>query len=160
MWLFFNSLVSSICSCSVSKWCYTLCNSHGLQHTRLPCPSLSPGVCSDLRPLRQWCYLTMSCPATPFSVAFSVSQHSGSFPVSQLFTSGGLSIGVSTLASVLSMNIQDWFSLGLTGLISLQSKWLGRVFSSTTIQKYQFFSSQSSLWVQLSNSYMTTGKKP
>ena len=83
---------------------------------------------------------------------------SKSFPVSWLFVSAGQSIGASALASVLSMNIQDWFPLGLTGLISLQSKGLSRVFSNTTVQKHQFFGTQPSLWSQLSHPYMTTGK--
>ena len=114
---------------------------HGLQHTRPLCPSLSPRVCSDSFPLGQWCCLTISSPATPFSFCIQSFPASGSFPMSQLFTSDPRAS-----AWVLPMNIQGWFSSGLTGLISLQCKGLSRVFSSTTIQKHQFFSSQPSLW--------------
>ena len=102
--------------CSVSKSCLTL-RPHGLQHTGLPCPSLSPGVCSDSCPLSQWCYLTISSSATPFSFGLPSFPASGSFPVSQFFTSGGRSTGASASASVLPMNVQDWFPLGLTGWI-------------------------------------------
>ena len=116
---------------------------HGLQHTRLPCPSLPPGVCSNSCPVSQWCYLTISSSATPFSFCLQSFPALGSFQMSQLFTSGGQSIGASAL--VLPMNIQGWFLLELTGLISLQSKELSRVFSSTTIWKHQFFGSQPSL---------------
>ena len=91
---------------------------HGLQHDRLPCPSLSPGVCSNSCPLSWWCYLTISSSATLFSFCLQSFPASGSFTMSQLFTSGGQSIGAS--ASVLPMNIQNWFPLGLTGLIILQ----------------------------------------
>ena len=98
---------------------------HGLQHTRLPCPPLSPGVCSDSCPLSQWCHPTISSSGTPFQTSCPQSfPPSGSFPMSQLFASGGQSIGVS--ASVLSMNIWGWFPLGLTGLISLLSKELSK----------------------------------
>ena len=125
---------------------------HGLQHTRLPCLSLSPGVCSNSCPLSWWCYLTVSSSVVPFSSLQSFPA-SGSFPVSQLFTSSGQSIGVSVSASVLPMNIQSWFPLQLTGLISLLSKGLSGVFSSTTIWKHQFFNAQPSLW---SNSHVYT----
>ena len=111
---------------------------HGLQQARFPCPSLSPGVSSHLCPLSWWCYLTISSSATLFSFGLQSFPESRSFPVSQLFTSGGQSIGVSVSASVLPMNIQGLFPLGLTGLISLQSKGLSRVFSNTTVQKHQF----------------------
>ena len=124
---------------------------HGLQDTSLPCPSLSPGVCSDSCPLSQWCHPTISTSVSPFFSCPHSFPASGSFPVSQLFASGGQSIEVS--ASVLPMNIQDWFPLGWTGWISLQSKGLSRVFSTTTIQKHQFFSIQLSL---LSNSNIHT----
>ena len=116
---------------------------HGLQHSRLPCPSLSPGVHSNSCPLSQWCHPTISSSVAPFSFSQSFPA-SGSFPMSQLFTSGGQSIGASTSASVLPMNIQDWFPLGLAGLISLQSKGLSRVFSNTTVQKHQFFCAELS----------------
>ena len=122
----------------------------GLQHTRLPCPLLSPGVCSNSCPLSWWCYLTISFSATPFSFCLQPFPASGSFPMSWLFTSG---CQASTSASVFPMNIQDWFPLGLTGLISLLSKGLSRVFSGTTVWKHQFFSAQPSLW---SNSHIHT----
>ena len=124
---------------------------HGLQHARLPCPS-TPGACSDSCPLSQWCLPNILSSVVSFSCLHS-SPASGSLPVSQLFTSGGQSIGVSASASVLPMNIQSWFLLGLTGLIFLQSKGLSRIFSSSTVWKHQFFSTQSSLW---SNSYIHT----
>ena len=118
---------------------------HGLQHARLPCPSLSPGVCSNSCPFSRWSHRLSSHPLspTPFSCPQSFPA-SASFPMSQLFTSGGQSIGAS--ASVLPMNIQGWFPLGSTDLISLQSKGLSRVFSSTTVGRHQFFSTQPSLW--------------
>ena len=119
---------------------------HGLQHTRLPCPSLSPGVCSNSYSLSQWCYLTISSFAAPFSICLQSFPASWSFPVSWLLASGGQSIGVSASASVLPMNIQGWFPLGLTGLIFLKSKGLSRAFFSTTIRKHQFLSAQPSLW--------------
>ena len=115
---------------------------HGLQHTRLLCPSPSPRVGSNLCPLSQWCHPTISSSVSPFSSCLQSFLASGSFLMSQLFTSGGRSIGASALASVLPMNIQGWFSLGLTGLISLLSKGLSRVFSSTTVQEFKFFGAQ------------------
>ena len=117
---------------------------HGLQHTRLPCPSPVPGTCSNSCPSSQWCHPTISSSVTCFSSCPQSFPASGSFPVSQLFTSGGQSIGAS--ASVLPMNIQDWFPLGLTGLTSLQSRGLSKVFSKTTVQKHQFFGAQLSLY--------------
>ena len=137
---------------SISLW------PHGLQHARLPCLSLLHGVCSDSCPLSWWCYLTISSSATFFSFCFQSFPASGSFPMSQLFTSGGQSIGTSASASVLPMNIQHWFPLGLTGLISLQSKGLWRVFSGTTIRKHQFFSIHPFLMTKFSYLYMTKGK--
>jgi len=122
---------------------------HGLQLARLPCPSPSPRVCSNSSPLSRWCYLIISSSVVPFSSCPWSFPESGSFPMSCLFASGGQSIGAS--ASVLPMNIQGWFPLGLTGLISLRSKGLSRVLSSTILQKHQFFSSQPSLW---SNSHI------
>ena len=116
---------------------------HGLQLTRPPCPSPSSGVCSNSCPLRRWCHPTISSTVIPFSSCLQSFPTSGSFPVSQLFASGGQSVGAS--ASVLPMNIHDWFPLWLTGLISLLSKWLSRVFSSITIWKQQFFGIQPSL---------------
>ena len=104
---------------------------HGLQHTRLPCPSLTPRACSNSC---CWCDPTISSSAVPFSSCLQSFQASGSFPVSQFFSSGSQSIGAS--ASAFPMNTQGWSPLGLTGLISLQSKGLSRVFSNTTAQKH------------------------
>ena len=119
---------------------------HGLQHARPPCPSQTTWVYSNSCPLSWWCHLTISSSVVPFSSCPQSFPASGSFPVSQFFASGGQRIGVSASASVLPMNIQDWFPLGWTGWISLQSKGLSRVFSSTTVQKPQFFGAQPSLW--------------
>ena len=130
----------------VQTWsCVWLLWPHGLQHAWLPCPPLSPTVCSNSRPLSQWYYLNIPSSAALFISCLQSFPASGSFPMSCLFASGGLSIGASASASVLPMNIQCWFPLRLTGLISLQSKGLSRVFSSTIIWKYQFFSAQLSL---------------
>ena len=117
---------------------------HGLQHTRLPCPSPTPGVYKNSCPLSRWCHPTISSSVVPFSCPQSFPA-SGSFEMSQLFASGGQSIGVSASTSVLPMNIQDWFPLGLTGWISLWSKVLSRVFSDITVRKHQFLSAQLSL---------------
>ena len=119
---------------------------HGLQHTRLPYPSLSLRVCLNSCPLSQWCHPTISSFVTPFSSYPQSFPRSGSFPMSQLFASGGQSFGASASALVLPMNIQGWFPLGLTGLISLQSEGFSRVFSSTKIWKHRFFSTLPSLW--------------
>ena len=127
--------------------------SHRIQHSRLPCPSPTLGACSNSCPSSQWCQPTISSSVVPFSSCLQSFPASGSFPVSQDFTSGGQSIRASASASVLPMNIQDWFPLGWTGLISLQSKEIVRVFSRTTVQKHQFFSAQLSLW---SNSHIHT----
>ena len=118
---------------------------HELQHTRPPCPSPTPGVYSNSCPLSQWCHPTISSSVFPFSSSLQSFPASGSFPVSQFFSSGGQSIGVSASASVLPVNIQDWFLLEWIGWISLQSKGLSRIFSNTTVQKHQFFSTQLSL---------------
>ena len=118
----------------------------GELHTRLPCPSPTLRACSNPCPSSQWCRPTISSSVVLFSSCIQSFPASVSFPVSQLFTSGGQSIGVSTLASVLPMNIQDWFLLGLTGLVSLHSKGLSRVFSNIMVQKHQFFHAQLSLW--------------
>ena len=112
---------------------------HGLQHTRLPCPSPTPGVYSDSHPLSRWCHPTISSSVVTFSSWPQSFPASGSFPVSQFFASGGQSIGDSALASVLPMNSQDWSPLEWTGWISLQSKGLSRVYHNTTVQKHQFF---------------------
>ena len=121
------------------------------QHTSLPYPSLSLAACSDSCPLRRWCYLTISFSLALFSSCLQSFPASGSFLRSHLFASGGQSIGASASPSVLQMNIQTWFPLGLTGLISMQSKGLSRVFSSTSVQKHQSFGAQASLW---SNSHI------
>ena len=110
---------------------------HVLQHTRLPCPSLTPRTCSNSSVLSHWCHPTISCSVVPFSSYLQSFLASGSFLMSQSFTSGGQGIVVSASASVLPMNIQDWFPLGLTDLI-LHSKGLSKVFSNTTVQKHQF----------------------
>ena len=125
---------------SVAQSCLTL-RPHGLQHTRPPCPSLTPGAYSNSCPLHRWCHPTILSSVIPFSSLQSFPA-SGSFSMSHFFTSGGQSIQVSASASVLPMNIQNWFPLGLTGWVS--SKELPRVFSNTTVQKHQFFSSQLS----------------
>ena len=136
--------------CSVTKSCPTLCDPMDCS-TRLPCPSPSPGVFSNSCPLSQWYHPTISSSVTSFSSCPQYFPASGSFPKSQLFTSGSQSIGASTSASVLPMNIQGWFPLGLTGLISLKFKGLSRIFSSTTVWKHQFLGTQPSLW---SNSHI------
>ena len=132
---FLSSFLLLLFSCSVLSSCLW---PHELQHAKLPCPSLSPRVCSNSCPLSQWCYLTIYLCSLLLLPSFFPA--SGSFPVSWLFPSGGPSIEASV--SVLPMNIQGWFPIGLTGLISLQSKGLSRVFSSTTGQKHQFFGAQ------------------
>ena len=119
--------------------------SHGLQHDKFPCPSPTPRVYSNSCLSSWWCHPTISSPVVPFSSCLQHFPTSGSFHMSQLFTSGGQSIGVPATATVLPMNIQDWFPLGLTGFISLQSKGLSRVFSNTAVQKHQLFSTQLSL---------------
>ena len=117
---------------------------HELQHARPPCPSPTPRVYSNSCPLSRWCHPAISSSVVPFSSCPQSLPASGSFPVSQVFTWGGQSTGVSASASVLPMNTQDWSPLGWTGWISLQSKGLSRVFSNTTAQKHQFFSTQLS----------------
>ena len=129
---------------------------HEPQHARPPCPSPTPGVGSNPCPLNWWCHPAISSSVLPFSSHLQSFPASGSFQMSQLFASGGQSIGVSASASVLPMNTQDWSPLGCTGWISLQSKGLSRVFSNTIVQKHQFFS--AFFIVQLSHPYMTTGK--
>ena len=122
---------------------------HGLQHTRHPCPSPTPRACSNSCPSSRWCHPTISS-SVPFSCLWSFPA-SGSFPMSQFFASGGQSIGVSASASVLPMNIQDWSPPELTGLISLQSKGLSRVFSNTIVRKHQFSGTQLSLCPSLTS---------
>ena len=129
---------------------------HESQHARPPCPSPTPRVHSDSRPSRRWCHPAISSSVVPFSSCPQSLPASESFPMSQLFAWGGQSDGVSALASVLPKKSQGW-SLEWTGWISLQSKGLSRVFSNTTVQKHQFFSS-AFFTVQLPHPYMTTGK--
>ena len=123
------------------------------QHARPPCPSPTPGVHSNSRPSSQWCHPAISSSVVPYSSCPQSLPASGSFVMSQFFTSGGQSIGVSASASVLPMNTQNWSPLGETGWIFLQSKGLSSVFFNTTVQKHQFFSTQLS-WQ--SNSYIHT----
>ena len=115
------------------------------QHARPPCPSPTPGVHPNPCPSSWWCHPTISSSVVPFSSCLQSFPASGSFQMSQLFTSSGQSIGVSASTSVPSMNTQDWSPLGWTGWISLQSKGLSRVFSNTTVQKHPFFCTQLSL---------------
>ena len=117
---------------------------HGLQHARPSCPSPTPGVYSNSCPLSRWCHPTISSCCSLLLLP-SIFPSIRLFQMSQFFASGGQSIGVSASASVLPMNIQDWFPLGWTGWISLQSKGLSTVFSNTTVQKHQFFGAQLSL---------------
>ena len=137
-------------SCSVMS---NSLRSHGLQQARRPCPSPTPRACSDSCPLSQWCDPIISSSVILFFSCLQSFPESGSLPMSQFFELGGQSIGASASASVLLVNIQDWFPLGWTGLISLQSKGLSKVFSNTAVQKHQFFGTQLSLW---SNSYICT----
>ena len=126
---------------------------HGLQDARPPCPTPTLEAYSNSCPSSRWGHPTISSSVIPFSSHLQSLAASGSFQMSQFFTSGGQSIGVSASASVLPINIQDWFPLGWTGWISLVSKGLSRVFSNTTVQKHQFFGAQLSLW---SNSHIYT----
>ena len=126
---------------------------HEPQHARPPCPSPTPGVYSNLYLSSWWCHPAISSSVVPFFSCPQSLPASGSFPMSQLFASGGQSIGVSASASVLPMNPQDWSPLGWTGWISLESKGLSRVFSKATVQKHQFFGAQLS---SQSNSHIHT----
>ena len=126
---------------------------HGLQPAKLPCPSPTPGAYSNSCPLSWWCHPTISSSVFSLSSCLQSFLSSGSFQMSQFFTSCGQSIGVSASASVLPMNIQGWFPLGWTGWISLLTKGLSSIFSNTTVQKHQFFGTQLSLW---SNSHIHT----
>ena len=119
---------------------------HEPPHARPPCPSPTPGAYSNSCPLSWWCHPNISSSVVPFSPCPQSFPASGSFPVSQFFASSSQSIGVSASASVLPVNIQDWFPLGWTSWISLQSKGLSRVFSNTTVQKHLFFRIKLSLW--------------
>ena len=141
-------------SCASSYSCFSLIQfsrsvvsdslwPHGPQHTRPPCPSPTPRVYSNSCPLSRWYYPTISSSVIPFSSCLQSFPASGSFQMSQFFTSGGQNIGAPSSTSVLPMNIQDWSPLGWTSWISLQSKGLLRVFSNTTtVQKHQFFGTQ------------------
>ena len=126
---------------------------HESQHTRPPCPSPTPGVHSNSCPLSRWCHPAISSSIFPFSSCPQSLPESESFPMSQLFTWGGQSTGVSALASFLPKNTQDWSPLEWTSRISLQSKGLSRVFSNTTAQKHQFFGTKPS---SQSNSHIHT----
>ena len=130
---------------SLAQSCLTLLWPHRLQHVKPPCLSPAPGVDSNSCPLSQWCHPTISTSVIPFSSCLQSFPESGSFPMSQFLTPGSQSVGVSASASVLLVNIQDWFPLGWTGWISLQSKGLSRVFSNTTVLKHLFFGTQLSL---------------
>ena len=165
MWEQYHIIYTELFRSSFTKMVQFSCSvvsdslrSHVLQHARLPCPSPMPKACSNSCTLSQWCHPTILSSVAAFSSCLQSFSASGSFPTSQFFVSGGQSIEASTSASILPMNIQDWFLLGLTDLMSLQSKGLSRVFSSTTVQKHQFFNTQLFM-VQLSHPYMTTGKK-
>ena len=129
---------------SVTQLCLTL-RPHGLQHDRPQCPSPTPEAYSNSCPLSRWCHPAIPSSVVPFSFNHESFPASGSFQMSQFFTSGGQSSAISASASVLPMNVQDWFPLGWTGWISLLSKGLSRVFSNTTVQKHQFFGAQLSL---------------
>ena len=118
---------------------------HELQHARPPCPPPTPGVYPNSRPLSRWCHPAILSSVIPISSCLQSFPTLGSFQMSQLFASGGQSIGVSASTSVLPMNTQDWSPLGWTGWISLQYKGLSSVFSNTTVQKHQFFGAQLSL---------------
>ena len=137
---FSHSVVSDSLQCV-----WALCSAHGLQHARPPCPSPTPGVYSNSCPLSRWCHPTISSPVIPFSTHLQSFPASGSFQMSQIFASGGQTIGVSASEPVLPISTQDWFPWGWTDWISLQSKGLSRVFSNNTVQKHQFFSAQLSL---------------
>ena len=146
------------CCCSVVKLCLTLCEPMGLQHARLPCPSLFPRVCSNSCPLNPWCRLTISSSVAPFSSCPQSFPASGSFPLSQLLTSGGQSIRALASSTVFPMNIQGWFPVGLTGFDVLDVQ-------GTLKSLLQYHNSKASvLWlsaffrVQLSHLYMTTRK--
>ena len=129
---------------SVTQSCLTLCNPMDCSMPGFPVLTTIPVACSNWCPSSQWCHPTISFSVIPFSSRLPSFPVSGYFQMSRFFTSGGQSIGVSASASVLSMDIQDWFPLGWTGWISLLSKGLSRVFSNTTVQKHQFFGSQPS----------------
>ena len=143
----------------VAQSCATVCDPHRPQHTKPSCLSPTPGIYSNSSPLSQWCYPTptISSSVVPFSSRLQSFPASGSLPMSQLFTSGGQTVGISASTSVLPMSTQNWSPLGWTGWISLQSNGLPRVFSNTTVQKHPFFSTQLS---SQSNSHIHTWPLP
>ena len=147
-WLFhcvmeYHLFIQPDSSVQFSRWVmFDSLQPHGLQHARPPCPSPTPRVHSNSCPLSRWCHPTISPSVIPFSSRLQCFPASGSFQMSQFFASGGQSNGVSTSASVLPVNTQDWSPLGWSGWISLQSKGLSKVFSNTTAQKHQFFGAQ------------------
>ena len=145
--MLFSSVQFSLSVVSDSLW------PHEPQHARPPCPSPTPRVYSNSWPSSRWCHPAISSSVVPFSSCPQSLPASGSFPMNQLFASGGQSTGVSVSASALPMNTQDWSPLGWTGWISLQSKGLSRVFSNTTVRKHPFFSAQPS---SQSNSHICT----
>ena len=150
------SLIPIKLSCQSVQLSHTVTSKswlYGLQNARLPCLSPTPRTCSNSCPLSGWCHPTISSSVVPFSSCLPSFWESWSFPNSQLFVSGGQSIGASASATIFPMNIQDWLPLGLTGWISLLSKGLSRVFCSTTVQKNWSFGAQPSLW---SNSHIHT----
>ena len=152
-------MISSFQFSSVTQLCPTLCNTMDCSTPGLPVHYQTPGVYSNSCPLSWWCLPTISFLVVPFSSNLQSFPASGSFSMSQFFASGGQRIGVSASASVLPMNIQEWFPLVWPGWISLQSKGLSRVFSNATVQKHQFFRCSTFFTVQLSHPYITTGKK-
>ena len=151
-WYHWLLLLFSLSVMSDSLW------PHGLQHARLPCPLPTARACSNSCPLSRWCHPTILSSVVHFSSRLQSFPASGSFPMNWLFTSGDQNTGASSSASVLPMNIQGWFPLGLTGLISLLSKGFSRVFSNTTVQKASIIWHSAFFMVQLSYPYMTTGK--
>ena len=157
--LFSSQLIIHLCKVSISsvQFSHSVVSDslqpHEPQHARPPCPSPTPGVHPYPCPLSRWCHPTISSSVVPFSSCSQSFSASESFQMSQLFKSGGQSIGVSASTSVLPMNTQDWSPLGWTGWISLQSKGLWRVFSNTTVQKHPFFGTQLS---SQSNSHIHT----
>ena len=148
--------ISPFFCCSVTKSCLTLWDP--MEHAKTPCPSSSPWVCSNSCPLSQWCHPTISSSVVPFSSCLPSFPASGSFQMRQFFTSGGQSIGASASASVLPTNIQDWFPLGLTGWISLQSKGPFKSLLQHHSLKASILQHSAFFMVQLSHPHMTTGK--
>ena len=140
-WWLYTKSGSGFFLCSVQFSCTVMSNSlqpHGLQHARPPCGSTTPGACSNSCPLSLWSHTTILYSIISFSSCFHFFPASGSFLMSKFFTAGGQNIEVSASALILPTNIQGWFPLGLTGLISLQSKEFSRVFYNTTVKKHQF----------------------